>query len=405
MRVYCGIDLGQTLHRVCVLDRQGQTLEQLKVANDRAGLSELMQQLRVCSATRTEVHIAVEDPNHLFVLALDAARYRITPISPLAASRYRNAHRTAGSKSDRTDAIDLAEMVRTEFGRLQPLYHDSATLLALHALSRAHEDQRHLRRAFNNRLWACLKTFYPAALATFSALDGIDARTALQLMPTPSAARSVRVRTLERALRDAGRQLAVEARAQRIVEGLREPTLHRLAVEVERIKGTQVLLLVDQLNQCIAAEEQLSALMLKQYVEHPLHKIMTSFPGLSGMLGARLLAELGDDPTRFTNAQALRGRAGTSPITQRTGTSLLSVSRRLAYNHRLGQLVVLWALVTAARWAGSPPPATTPRWRASSTCSRPTCSTGNAGRPATSCATPSSTGSSTPTTAAAASAA
>lgn len=52
-------------------------------------------------------------------------------------------------------------------------------------------------------------------------------------------------------------------------------------------------------------------------------------------------------------------------------------------------------------WAASLRPVTTQRWNRSTRCSRRTCSTSNAGRPATSSATRSSTGSSTPTTGAA----
>ena len=56
------------------------------------------------------------------------------------------------------------------------------------------------------------------------------------------------------------------------------------------------------------------------------------------------------------------------------------------------------------RWAGSPPPATTPRWSRSSRSCRRTCSTVGAGRHGSSCATRSSPGSNTPTTTAAANA-
>jgi hypothetical protein len=344
MRVYCGIDLGETAHQACLVDRQGRILGQARLLNDPSGVRELTGMLRAFSVRRADVRIAVEDPHSLFVLALDTARFPVFPINPLAASRYRRAHRTAGAKSDRTDAFDLAEMLRVEFGRLSPLFHDSPQLLALRTLSRAHETQRRIRFELHNRLRTTVLTFYPAARTTFKELDGLDARTALQLMPTPSAARSVRARILEQALRDAGRQKSVDVRAQRILQGLREPALRQPAPLVEQVKGTQVLLLLAQLNQCVAAEEELLALLLAHYAKHPLHEIMTSFPGLSGMLGARLLAELGDDPNRFTNVRALRARGGTCPITRRTGTSLLVVTRRLAYNRRLGNTLNLWSL-------------------------------------------------------------
>jgi transposase len=44
-----------------------------------------------------------------------------------------------------------------------------------------------------------------------------------------------------------------------------------------------------------------------------LASIITSFPGLEPILGARLLGELGDDPHRFTDDRGVRSFAGTPP--------------------------------------------------------------------------------------------
>jgi transposase len=45
--------------------------------------------------------------------------------------------------------------------------------------------------------------------------------------------------------------------------------------------------------------------------QHPDYHIVTSFPGLGDITGARLLAEIGDDPKRFTGppgSQSVRRR-------------------------------------------------------------------------------------------------
>ena len=38
----------------------------------------------------------------------------------------------------------------------------------------------------------------------------------------------------------------------------------------------------------------------------PDHDIITSFPGLAALTSARVLAEIGDDRTRFTDARTLK---------------------------------------------------------------------------------------------------
>ena len=52
---------------------------------------------------------------------------------------------------------------------------------------------------------------------------------------------------------------------------------------------------------------------------HPDAEIYTSQPGLGVILGARVLAEFGDDRTRFADAKARKNYAGTSPITRASG--------------------------------------------------------------------------------------
>jgi transposase len=68
----------------------------------------------------------------------------------------------------------------------------------------------------------------------------------------------------------------------------------------------------------------------------------TSQPGLGVILGARVLAEFGDDRTRFIDAKARKNYAGTSPITRASGTRRV-VLARYARNTRLGDAVQQWA--------------------------------------------------------------
>jgi len=54
------------------------------------------------------------------------------------------------------------------------------------------------------------------------------------------------------------------------------------------------------------------------------------FPGLADSTGARVLAEIGDDRTRFADARALKAYAGSAPVTRASGArspSLTAISR------------------------------------------------------------------------------
>ena len=74
--------------------------------------------------------------------------------------------------------------------------------------------------------------------------------------------------------------------------------------------------------------------MERCFGQHPDAEIITSQPGLGVVLGARVLAEFGDDSDRFLDAKARRNYAGTSPITKTSGTRRV-VLARYARNKRL----------------------------------------------------------------------
>lgn len=67
--------------------------------------------------------------------------------------------------------------------------------------------------------------------------------------------------------------------------------------------------------QIMAMEEQVEA----HFGQHPDAEIYLSQPGLGVVLGARVLAEFGDDNARYADARARKNYAGTSPITRQSG--------------------------------------------------------------------------------------
>ena len=83
----------------------------------------------------------------------------------------------------------------------------------------------------------------------------------------------------------------------------------------------------------------------RPFGQHPYAEIYASQPGLGVLLGARVLAEFGDDPHRFADAKARKNYAGTSPITRASGTRKI-VLARYARNRRLADALQQWAFCT-----------------------------------------------------------
>ena len=81
-------------------------------------------------------------------------------------------------------------------------------------------------------------------------------------------------------------------------------------------------------------------------------EILRSLPGLGLVLGARVLAEFGDDPTRYADGKARRCYAGSAPITRASGKRLV-VMARVARNRRLADACYLWAFSALTRSPGA----------------------------------------------------
>src|ERR1700674_2806883 len=203
--VFLGVDWAEEHHDVCLLDEQGKVLGRARVANSLEGVS--------------RIHALVADHSEkpdsgLLVQALLASGYQIYAINPLAVDRYRDRHSVSGAKSDAADAKVLADLVRTDRDNHRPVAGDSQQVGAVKLLARAHQSLVHTRQRQVNQLRSTLREFYPAALEAFKDdLGGRDAMAILEYAPTPIRGKSVSQAKLISALRKAGRERHLEARA------------------------------------------------------------------------------------------------------------------------------------------------------------------------------------------------
>jgi transposase len=126
----------------------------------------------------------------------------------------------------------------------------------------------------------------------------------------------------------------------------------RQPAPIEHALGIAAVGLIETITAISDAIDALKAELATLLDQHPQAPIITSFPVLGPVLGARLIGELGDDPDRFLDAQVVRSFAGTAPITRASGRSRVVSARRIC-NRRLGDACHWWAYATLTRSAGA----------------------------------------------------
>jgi transposase len=107
-------------------------------------------------------------------------------------------------------------------------------------------------------------------------------------------------------------------RAQLIVDLLHQPQLEADAVTT-RAKSRLMLALVSQrvplLEQIAHYDKEIKRLFLS----HEDHEVFSSLPRAGKRLAPRLLAEMGEDRSRYADAASLQALAGTAPVAFQSG--------------------------------------------------------------------------------------
>jgi transposase len=121
---------------------------------------------------------------------------------------------------------------------------------------------------------------------------------------------------------------------------------------VEDAMGRQALALLRQLDAACASASDLEQAAIGSFNQHPDAGIITSFPGLGPLTGARVLAETGDDRSRFSDAKGLKAYAGAAPVTRASGKTR-SVTHRRVKNNRLAAAGYTWAFAALTASPGA----------------------------------------------------
>jgi Transposase/Transposase IS116/IS110/IS902 family len=336
--LFIGDDWAEAHHDIEIEDEAGRLLVRKRLPEGLAGvtlLHGLIAEHLDPSGEPDQVLVGIETDRGPWVQALLATGYLVYAINPLQVARYRERHSTSGAKSDPGDAHLLAEIVRLDRAHHRRIAGDSEIAEHVKVAARAHQTMIWSRVRQVNTLRSLLREYYPAALAVFGTdLASPDALAVLAAAPTPELGRRLSQARIETLLRKAGRQRNIAATAGRIKTALGSDQLTARPGVVPAYAASASAL-VAVLTTMVTQTEVLAGQVEQGFGRHPDVEIYRSQPGLGVILGARVLAEFGDDSDRYADAKARRNYSGMSPITRASGTKRV-VLARYARNRRLG---------------------------------------------------------------------
>ena len=350
MTITCGIDWAEAHHDVAVMDEHGQVLGRLRIDTGATGFVQLMALLGEHADDVRTVPVAIETDKNLLVVALQGAGLVVHAINPRALARYRERHGQAGKKSDPGDAALLADVLRTDRHQHRALPATTEDARAVRALARQHQEAVWALQTTMNRLRSLLLEFHPQALIAFPNLRHKAALAVLSAAFTPARGKTLTSRKVVALLHGCGRRNDPKL-VDQILRDLHTDNLRQPA-PVELALGHAVLALLSVMTGMHTAVDQLEKALAVQFDQHPLAPVLRSAPGLGPLLGARVLAEIGDDPARFATPGGLRAFAGTAPVTKASGRSRV-VRARHVRNRRLADACHWWAFAILTKSPGA----------------------------------------------------
>lgn len=308
---HIGIDVAKHHHDALGLDDAGlMVLPPFRFSNTRDGVEQLITRLQ---ALPGETRVAMESTGHywipLYEYLVDHG-YPVAVFNPLQIKAYRQ----VGIRKVKTDRIDSYYIA--DFLRVRPAE-------AMIVLSVTHRQMRHLARfrfklidrtsGLKRRAHMLLDQVFPEYPALFARPFATTSRTLLRQAVTAEEFVAWPTTDLTATIRKASRGRLGQEKAQAIFAAAQTSLGIRSLNQVAKLEMAWLLDQMDLLDQQVKAVDKNLADLLAAEEQY-----LTSIPGISTVLAATILGEIGD-VRRFPSLKPLIAFAGLDPTVYQSG--------------------------------------------------------------------------------------
>ena len=335
--IYVGIDIASEKHDCCILGEHNKKLESFSFSNTRDGFISL---LAACKkyAEPEQTKIGLESTGIYGDNLRDFLRrngYEIHTFNPLLIKKSIQATTLRKTKTDKSDASFLASHLARELPDPDPQisYHISE----LKSLTRARFSVVGACSKAKTQLKALLVQVFPEFHTAFSDVFGAAAIAILRKYPTAKKLSAAKKMAVAKILSEASRHRLGEEKAAMLID------LAKNSVGCHsETKALEMQYYLDQieLNTAYIRRYEAAIREIMNEIDSPI----TTIPGIGLVLGAMILAELGD-VTRFATPEKVLAFAGLDPSIYQSGKYTPASGTMV----KRGSPQLRWALLMAAR--------------------------------------------------------
>ena len=322
---YIGIDIAKNKHEVSIIDSSGKLLsESISFSNTIKGFEKLIKYLSSYNVYSYNCIVGMEATGHYWLSIysyLVEYEFNTFVINPIQSEAFRKMY-IRKTKTDSKDSFVIAQVMRFGEFSSSPLLDER--MFELKNLTRYRFSLVDESSDWKRKLITLLDQVFPEYDKLFSDIFGVTSKNLLSKYPLPEDMLSISTETLAELLAKCSNGRFGFAKAEEI----QNLALNTFGVKfAKRSFSFQIKQIIDQIS---FLEEQLKFLEKEiKYLLNDINPIITTITGIGSVLGASIIAEIGDI-SRFEKASQLVAYAGLDVSVKQSGEFNAINSAKLA---------------------------------------------------------------------------
>lgn len=352
MRLYIGIDWSQNKHDLCFINQAGAILATKVIPHTQEGFWQLEEIRRKLGSEVEECLVGLETTHNILLDFLwDQGYPQLYILHPSKVRSSRGRFRQSAARNDPSDALLIADILRTDHPRMQSWQPDDPLTRQIRAKIGFVGFLTRRIVGLTNRQRTLLLRYFPAAADLFTSLKTPIAQHFIQAFPSPQEAASL---DLEQFRGFAKQHHYIHYhKLPAVLAKLHQP-YPQADPDIILACQQEAQVLAGILLEMVAAKKMMLREINNLFAQHPDQAIYASLPGTGEYLQPALLAKLGDDRNRFPTASRVQALAGTCPVTISSGKRK-RVQFRKSCDHEFRHIVQQWARISLRHsvWANA----------------------------------------------------